>query len=66
MLPESHLLLHETHAAELHAAAAEHRRARDARQPRDLRDLRVRLGWTLVEVGLRMASAPRELRPAAL
>ncbi|MEV3860601.1 hypothetical protein AB0J38_40625 [Streptomyces sp. NPDC050095] len=63
MLPESHLLLHETHAAELHAAAAEHRRARDARQPRDLR---VRLGWTLVEVGLRMASAPRELRPAAL
>ncbi|MER6127664.1 hypothetical protein ABT173_34785 [Streptomyces sp. NPDC001795] len=60
MHPESHLALHHARAAELQAQAAAHRLAVEARQPRDLR---VRLGWTLVEVGLRLAAAPR---PAAV
>jgi hypothetical protein len=56
MHPETHLALHRTRAAELSAHADAHRLAVEARQPRDLR---VRLGWTLVEVGLRLAAAPR-------
>ncbi|MFC3577860.1 hypothetical protein ACFOZ0_32300 [Streptomyces yaanensis] len=56
MHPEAQLALHRVRAAELHAQADAYRLATDARQPRDLR---VRLGWTLVEVGLRLAAAPR-------
>ncbi|MBA4864424.1 hypothetical protein H1V43_24330 [Streptomyces sp. PSKA54] len=55
MHPETHLTLHRTRAAELSAEADAHRLAVAARQPRDLR---VRVGWTLVEVGLRLAAAP--------
>ncbi|MEU6067299.1 MULTISPECIES: hypothetical protein [Streptomyces] len=42
--------------AEFHAQADAHRLATEAHRPNELR---VRLGWTLVEVGLRLASAPR-------
>jgi hypothetical protein len=56
MHPETHLALHGLRAAELRAEADAHRLAAAARRPRDLR---IRLGWTLVEVGLRLAAAPR-------
>ncbi|MBO1337517.1 hypothetical protein [Streptomyces sp. VRA16 Mangrove soil] len=56
MLPEQHLALHHTRAAELRAEADADRRAAEIR-PR--KDVRARIGWTLVEVGLRLASAPR-------
>jgi hypothetical protein len=52
MHPETHLALHHTRAAELRAEAETHRLAADARRRQDLR---TRLGWTLVEVGLRLA-----------
>ena len=51
--PESHLALHHTRAAELRAQAAAHRLALAARPPREFR---TRLGWTLVELGLRLAA----------
>ncbi|WP_405882115.1 hypothetical protein OG762_27970 [Streptomyces sp. NBC_01136] len=55
--PDTHLALHHLRAAELQAQAETHRLARgSARRPGELR---TRLGWTLVEVGLRLASAPR-------
>lgn len=60
MHPETHLLLHHARAAELHAEADADRLAGDVRQRqrhRQPRDLRGRLGWTLVEVGLRLATA---------
>ncbi|MER5217465.1 hypothetical protein ABT063_44845 [Streptomyces sp. NPDC002838] len=56
MHPETHLALHHTRAAELRAEADAYRLAAVARRPRELR---TRLGWTLVEVGLRLATAPR-------
>ncbi|RZB16470.1 hypothetical protein StrepF001_27755 [Streptomyces sp. F001] len=56
MHPETHLALHHTRAAELRAEADAYRLATMARRPRGLR---TRLGWTLVEVGLRLASAPK-------
>ncbi|WP_328431580.1 hypothetical protein [Streptomyces sp. NBC_00453] len=56
MHPETHLALHHTRAAELRAEATGYRLAAVAKRPRDLR---TRLGWTLVEVGLRLAAAPR-------
>ncbi|RMB83719.1 hypothetical protein [Streptomyces shenzhenensis] len=59
MHPETHLALHRARAADLRAAADAHRLAATARRPRHLR---ARLGWTLVEVGLRLAATPR---PAA-
>ncbi|MEV7287998.1 hypothetical protein AB0O01_26095 [Streptomyces sp. NPDC093252] len=58
---ESHSALHRLRAAELRAEADAHRLARAARRPRDLR---TRVGWTLVEVGLRLVNPPR--RPTAL
>lgn len=48
--PDIHLLVHSARAAELRTAA------RTPRPPR--RDLRSRLGWSLVELGLRIATAP--------
>lgn len=51
--PETHLWLHHARAADLHAQADAHRLATEARQPRRLR---ARLGWTLVEIGLRLAT----------
>ncbi|MCN9239235.1 hypothetical protein NGF19_00255 [Streptomyces sp. RY43-2] len=56
MNTDTRLALHHARAADLRAQADADHLAETARQPRDLR---VRLGWTLVEVGLRMASAPR-------
>ncbi|MGX9887141.1 hypothetical protein [Streptomyces sp. NPDC002276] len=53
MDPESHLALHHIRAAELRAQAAAHRLALTAEPPRQLR---TRLGWTLVELGLRLAA----------
>lgn len=59
MHPETHLALHHARAAELRAEADAYRLSAAARHRRDLR---TRLGWTLVEVGLRLAAAPK---PAA-
>lgn len=56
MHPETHLALHHARAADLRAEADAHRLAASARRPRRLR---TRLGWTLVDVGLRLAAAPR-------
>ncbi|MFJ5263537.1 hypothetical protein ACIQAC_24050 [Streptomyces sp. NPDC088387] len=54
--PETHLALHHARAADLHAEADAYRLAVAVRQPRALR---TRVGWTLVEVGLRMANPAR-------
>ncbi|WP_109004034.1 hypothetical protein [Streptomyces rishiriensis] len=68
MHPETHLALHHVRAVELRAEAGAHRLAatarltaapRDLAGPRTLGSLRTRLGWTLVEVGLRLAATPR-------
>ncbi|MFF8318871.1 hypothetical protein ACF06V_17095 [Streptomyces bobili] len=62
MHPQTYLALHHVRTAELRAEADAYRLAAAARVPRrsrDLRDLRTRLGWTLVEVGLRLAAPPR-------
>ncbi|MCX4909005.1 hypothetical protein [Streptomyces sp. NBC_00878] len=56
MHPETHLALHHIRAAELRAEADAYRLAAAARRPRDLR---ARLGWTLVEVGLRLTAPPK-------
>ncbi|MER6567327.1 hypothetical protein ABT288_14325 [Streptomyces sp. NPDC001093] len=56
MHPETHLALHNTRAAELRAEANAYRLAAVARRHRDLR---ARLGWVLVEVGLRLTSTPK-------
>ncbi|MEU0943719.1 hypothetical protein ABZ379_13115 [Streptomyces canus] len=53
MHPETHLAQHHLRAADLRAEADAHRLAVQAKQPYALR---TRLGWTLVEVGLRLAS----------
>ncbi|MER6116719.1 hypothetical protein [Streptomyces sp. NPDC001743] len=55
MHPETHLQLHRIRSAELHAQADEFRTARDCTTPR--KDLRTRLGWTMVELGLRVIPA---------
>ncbi|MFC5955871.1 hypothetical protein ACFP51_15715 [Streptomyces pratens] len=59
MHPETRLALHRIRAAELRAEADAYRLAAAARPARHPRPLRTRLGWTLVEVGLRLAAAPR-------
>ncbi|MFG2554898.1 hypothetical protein [Streptomyces sp. NPDC048581] len=53
--PETTLALHHARAADLRAQADAHRLATRARQPYRIR---TRLGWTLVEVGLRLATPP--------
>ncbi|MFJ2646318.1 hypothetical protein ACIO1C_06265 [Streptomyces sp. NPDC087420] len=71
MHADIHLMLHSEHSTELRRQADEDRRAvavsRAALAPRaaspgepDLasHDLRARLGWTMVELGLRLASRP--------
>ncbi|MFF1438245.1 hypothetical protein [Streptomyces sp. NPDC058295] len=47
--------------AELRVQADAHRLAAEAKRPSELR---TRLGWTLVEVGLRLAAAPGANNPA--
>lgn len=54
--PAVQLALHHARAADLQARADAHRLAAAARRPGELR---ARLGWTLVEVGLRLATPPR-------
>ncbi|CAM5671599.1 hypothetical protein [Streptomyces viridochromogenes] len=56
MHPETYLALHHARAADLRAQADAYRLAAAAWRPRHLRS---RLGWTLVEVGLRLAAAPK-------
>ncbi|MET7985390.1 MULTISPECIES: hypothetical protein [unclassified Streptomyces] len=56
MHPETHLQLQHVRAADLRAEADAYRLGAEAVSPRRLR---ARVGWTLVEVGLRLASAPR-------
>ncbi|MEU1851865.1 hypothetical protein ABZ499_21970 [Streptomyces sp. NPDC019990] len=51
--PDIHLALHHARAAELRAEADAHSTAGS------LHDLRARLGWALVEVGLKLATQPR-------
>ncbi|WP_406125911.1 hypothetical protein [Streptomyces sp. NBC_00989] len=46
---------------DLHAQADAHRIALAAKPPRELR---ARLGWTLVELGLRLAATPNGTKPA--
>ncbi|MFJ2934078.1 hypothetical protein ACIO8G_15060 [Streptomyces sp. NPDC087219] len=59
MHADIHLQLHQLHAAELHRAAA----TTAPRVPGPT--LRVQLGWTLVELGLRLAT-PAHRRPVTL
>ncbi|WP_338779450.1 hypothetical protein [Streptomyces sp. DG1A-41] len=56
MQPDIHLVLHHARSAELRVLADEHRRAAALTPHR--RELRTRLGWTLVELGLRLATTP--------
>ncbi|MGV9878363.1 hypothetical protein [Streptomyces sp. NPDC003006] len=56
MHPDVHLLLHHARAAELHQAAPLRRR-----RPQ----LRTRLGWSLVELGLRLVSSSGRSRPCS-
>lgn len=67
MHPETHLALHHARTAELQAAAEAHRLAAEAQAgPGHRTGLRTgpglhnRLGWTLVEVGLRLAAPPKQ------
>ena len=53
MHPDTHLAAHHLRAAALRAEADAYRLAAQARRPHAIR---TRLGWTLVEVGLRLAS----------
>ncbi|WP_333736879.1 hypothetical protein [Streptomyces sp. IBSBF 2806] len=68
MHSETHLALHHVRAVELRAEADAHRLAvtsrlagdhSDLSRPRILGSLRTRLGWALVDVGLRLAATPR-------
>ncbi|MFF3447141.1 hypothetical protein ACFYXJ_08380 [Streptomyces sp. NPDC002667] len=56
MHPETHLQLQHVRAADLRAEADAYRLTAEAGSTGRLR---ARVGWTLVEVGLRLASAPR-------
>ncbi|MFF1272930.1 hypothetical protein ACFVZC_05905 [Streptomyces marokkonensis] len=56
MHPETRLALHHVRAADLRAEADAYRLAAAAGRPRRLR---TRLGRTLVDLGLRLATTPR-------
>ncbi|AYA18442.1 hypothetical protein DCW30_06605 [Streptomyces alfalfae] len=56
MHPDIHLLLHHARSAELRGAAPLR-----TRRPR----LRTRLGWAMVEVGLRLVSSSGRRRPSS-
>ncbi|WP_353943811.1 hypothetical protein ABII15_20730 [Streptomyces sp. HUAS MG91] len=64
MHSENHLALHDGRAADLRAEADADRLAATVRNPHPVA-LRTRLGWTLVEVGLRLAAPPKGATPAA-
>ncbi|MFJ2895656.1 hypothetical protein ACIO87_12310 [Streptomyces sp. NPDC087218] len=68
MNPETHLSLHRVRSVELREQAAEFRTAREAGATGALhtvrsspRTLRTQLGWTLVELGLRVLPAREPL-----
>ncbi|MEV2215340.1 hypothetical protein AB0H86_28580 [Streptomyces sp. NPDC050997] len=61
MHPETHLALHHARTAELRAQAEAHHLATHAKPPHGLR---TRLGWTLVELGLRLATPKPVLAPS--
>ncbi|MFD5557838.1 hypothetical protein ACFWIA_28855 [Streptomyces sp. NPDC127068] len=65
MHPDVHLMMHRQRAVELRREAGPRVRAapRSRTGPRTgpRLDLRARLGWTLVEWGLRLATTPRRL-----
>ncbi|MBD0708144.1 MULTISPECIES: hypothetical protein [unclassified Streptomyces] len=64
MHSDIHLQLHALTAAELHReSAADHAHA--APRPAASTALRVRLGWVLVELGLRLATPVDRSRPLA-
>ncbi|MEE1802349.1 hypothetical protein ACIQVO_19735 [Streptomyces sp. NPDC101062] len=62
MHADIHLTLHTLRSAELRREAAEFREAAAFREGvaprRDRTDLRTRLGWSLVELGLRLVNRP--------
>jgi hypothetical protein len=60
--PETHLSLHHARTAELQAQAEAHHLAGRAKPARDIR---TRLGWTLVELGLRLAAPKPALAPSS-
>ncbi|PWI09709.1 hypothetical protein DIZ27_14270 [Streptomyces sp. NWU339] len=62
MHSDTHLALHHIRDTELRAQAEAYRLAASVGHPRALR---ARLGWTLVELGLRLADAPRTAVTAA-
>ncbi|MGW0336180.1 hypothetical protein ACWD0J_30760 [Streptomyces sp. NPDC003011] len=62
MHPDIHLALHHARTAELQALADTHRLATGARQRHSLR---TRLGWALVEVGLRLATPKPAFAPSS-
>ncbi|MFI6859435.1 hypothetical protein ACIBKZ_05930 [Streptomyces sp. NPDC050421] len=63
MHPETHLELHRIRSAELRDQAAEFHLAHRCAAPR--RDLRTRLGWTMIELGLRVIPARTTVPPRA-
>ncbi|NEA61665.1 hypothetical protein [Streptomyces sp. SID12488] len=63
MNPEPYLAPHHLRVVDLRAEADAHRLALAAKRSGS-QDLRTRVGWTLVEVGLRLASAPPRPRIA--
>lgn len=58
--PDTHLFLAAHRDRELRAEAADWARAQEAVRPASDRPaLRTRVGWTLVDLGLRLATTPR-------
>jgi hypothetical protein len=65
--PDIHRRLHAARAAELHAQARAWELCRTAGAGRSVRSgpsLRARLGWLLVEAGLRLLHSPASPHPA--
>nr|WTB31557.1 hypothetical protein OG781_20540 [Streptomyces sp. NBC_00830] len=63
MHPEMYLTMHRLRSAEMQQYADEFRMAQSLRAPR--KDLRTQLGWTLVELGLRVIPNGRPLPTSA-
>lgn len=63
MHPQTHLQLHHLRSAELRAQAAGFHLARQSAAPRG--DLRTRLGWAMVELGLRVLPDRSAVPPRA-
>ncbi|MEU1435711.1 hypothetical protein ABZ438_16640 [Streptomyces sp. NPDC005786] len=63
MHPETHLQLHHVRSAELRSQSAEFHLAHRCAAPR--KGLRARLGWTMVELGLRVIPDRTAVPPRA-